>query len=264
MQSPLMDLKSTNNSKKSKPDFFSEIMMAGMTEWWERLEKKREELQWSKAELARRSGINYDSINKYLRGDISQPRGNILSTLAETLGVSAIWLREGIGAEDTEAHPSPSRLVSVIVAGRVEAGAFREVDQFDQSERIVLSMPADDRFPNARLMAFDVSGDSMNDLKPRPILPGDRAICVAYEDTAQEMPLRDGMVVVIERTLGGGHIREWSIKQVEIYKDRTEFHPRSTNTKHKPIIVPNDIDADDGSHVEVIGLVRRIVNDLPL
>lgn len=78
------------------------------------------------------------------------------------------------------------------------------------------------------------------------------------------MKVRDGMVVVVERTRDGGHTREWSIKQVELYEDRIEFCPRSTNPKHKPIVVKRDALADEGVSVEIIGLVRRVINEFPL
>jgi len=156
-----------------------------------------------------------------------------------------------------------SRMVPVPVIGKTEAGSFREVDGLDQSEQVFISLAPDDRFPGARQMAFDVEGDSMNALKPRPIFPGDRAVGVAYEDVAHEATLRDGMIVVVERTRDGGHTREWSIKQVEIYADRVEFHPRSTNAKHKPIVIARDMEADAGTTVEILMLVRRVVNDLP-
>ncbi len=231
--------------------------------WWKRLDQRRQELGWSGAELARRAGIPYANINKYLNGKIEQPRGEEMQKLALAIGKSALWLRDGLELSDVEAAPIEGRLLPVAVVGKVEAGTFREVDDMDQSERELLSLPADDRFPSARLMAFDVSGDSMNELRPRPILPGDRVICVSYEDVAYDAPLRDGMVVVVERTRDGGQTREWSVKQIELYQDRTEFHPRSTNPKHKPIIVPRDPSADQGTVVEIIGLVRRVVNDLP-
>jgi transcriptional regulator with XRE-family HTH domain len=232
--------------------------------WWQRLDERRNELGWSGAELARRSKIPYANINKYLNGDIEQPRGSVMLKLADTIGKSVLWLRDGIDVAGPDIAPAPGRLVPVAIAGKVEAGTFREADGMDQSEPEYLSLPTDDRFPNARMMAYDVSGDSMNDLKPRPIFPGDRLVCVAYEDIAHEAVLRDGMVVVVQRTRDGGQTREWSVKQVEIYADRTEFHPRSTNQRHKPIIIQRDMGADDGSQVEVIGLVRRVVNDLPM
>jgi transcriptional regulator with XRE-family HTH domain len=213
-------------------------------------------------DLSRETGIPYANINKYLLGKIEQPRGDALEKIARATGRSVAWLREGIVTGD-ETSPNVSRLVPAPVIGSVEAGTFREVDDMDQSAPVILSLPADERFPNARLLAFDVSGDSMNDLRPRPILPGDRVVGVAYEDVAHEAVLRDQMVVVVERSRDGGLTREWSIKQVEIYADRTEFHPRSTNAKHKPIIVDRDMNADNGVMVQIIALVRRIVNDLP-
>ncbi|MCB5201908.1 XRE family transcriptional regulator [Neorhizobium sp. T786] len=231
--------------------------------WWKRLDERRTELGWSGKELARQSGIPYANINKYLNGEIEQPRGDVIDRLAKTVKKSSLWLKEGIDQEDIEISLAPGRLVPVAIAGSVEAGTFREVDDLDQSEPQYLSLPSDDRFPHARLMAFNVSGDSMNDLRPRPILPGDRVVCVSYEDIANEAALRDGMVVVVERTRDGGHTREWSIKQVEIYADRTEFHPRSTNPRHKPIVIERDMEADAGTSVQILGLVRRITNDLP-
>lgn len=231
--------------------------------WWNRLEQRISELGWSKAELARRSGITYDSINKYMRGDIDNPRGNVMAKLAQTIDKPLLWLRDGIEMDTLSEVLTPVSISTVRVAGTVEAGTFREVDEFDQSENVEIAVPKDERFPHARQIAFNVSGDSMNDLKPRPILPGDRAICVAYEDVADDATLRDGMVVVVERTRDGGHTREWSIKQVELYEDRTVFAPRSTNPKHKPIVIKRDIEADDGTRVEIIGLVRRVINDLP-
>ncbi|NSX92677.1 LexA family transcriptional regulator [Agrobacterium tumefaciens] len=232
-------------------------------DWSQRLQKAMVAKGWKKKELSNRSGIPYDSINKYLRGDISQPRGNTLEILADTLGVPHLWLRDGIeAASHQNVKPTTGQLVAAAVVGRVEAGTFREVDSFDQRERELVSVPPDDRFPHARQMIFDVSGDSMNDLKPRPILEGDRIVSVSFEDIANEVVLRDGMVVVVERSKDGGMTREWSVKQVEIYQDRTEFHPRSTNPRHKPIVINRDYSADDGTQVEIIALARRIINDL--
>lgn len=204
--------------------------------------------------LAETLGLHPSAINKVVKG----------KRQLKTHEVSAAATYFGVAAPSPEIRPTSGSLVPVPVIGKTEAGSFREVDGFDQSDQVFLSLPPDDRFPGARQMAFDVEGDSMNALKPRPIFPGDRAVGVAYEDVAHDATLRDGMIVVVERTRDGGHTREWSIKQVEIYADRTEFHPRSTNLKHKPIVITRDMHADDGTTVEIIMLVRRIVNDLPL
>ncbi|MDM9644497.1 S24 family peptidase [Rhizobium sp. S163] len=185
----------------------------------------------------------------------------------ELFGVKAGWILFG----DSEEAPAPisdvalSRvgMVTGRVAGIVEAGTFREVDEFDQSDPVEIPLPRDDRFPNARQLVFDCSGDSMNDLRPRPIFPGDRLVCISYEDVEHLVELKSGMVVVVERTRDGGHFREWSVKQLELFPDRAEFHPRSTNPKHKPIVIQREHDADDGVTVQVIALVRRVMNEMP-
>ena len=232
--------------------------------WWERLQQEMDALGWNKAELARRSGVPYDSINKYLRGDTDNPRGPVLNKLADAIGKSHVWLREGIEIEpDGDISPSSAKWVPARKAGIVAAGLFREVDEFDQSEPEDITVPRDETFPNARQLTFEVEGDSMNELRPRPILPGDTIVATAYEDIADRVVLRDGMVVVVQRERDGGQMREWSVKQIEIYEDRTEFHPRSSNPKHKPIVVNRQFDADDGVSVEVIGVVRMVLNTMP-
>ncbi|MBB4066784.1 LexA family protein [Gellertiella hungarica] len=169
----------------------------------------------------------------------------------------------GVPPPSVELQPYSATQVPIRKAGIVEAGAFREVDEFDQSEPEEEYGYPDPRYPNARQMFFEVSGDSMDDLRPAPILPGAKIFCVAYEDIAHRITPQQGMVVVVERTRDGGHFREWSVKQIEMYEDRIEFHPRSTNPKHKPIIVRSDAEADNGTRIEIIALVRRIVNDVP-
>lgn len=227
------------------------------------LKRLRADKKISQVGLARLSGVSQQLISQLENGLNNSTKS--LPDLARALGVSVSEIDPTYSqVEPSENELSPVGVVPVPVVGAVEAGTFREVDEFGQDAPAEIAVPVDSRFPRARQMAFDVSGDSMNDLKPRPILPGDRAVCVAYEDIAHEATLRDGMVVVVERTRDGGHTREWSIKQVEIYADRTEFAPRSHNPKHKPIVIHRNMEADNGERVEVIALVRRIVNDLPL
>jgi transcriptional regulator with XRE-family HTH domain len=231
--------------------------------WWQRLQQRMDELGWGKTELHDASGVSYDSINKYLRGDTEQPRGNVMQKLADAIGKPLLWLRDGIEAEESELKLSEAKWTVARKVGKVAAGLFREVDDLDQSEPEEITVLRDENFPNARQMTFEVEGDSMDALRPRPILPGDTIVCTAYEDIAHRVVLRDGMVVVVQRTRDAGMMREWSVKQIEIYEDRTEFHPRSTNPKHKPIVVQRQFDADDGVTVEVIGVVRMVQNTMP-
>lgn len=70
--------------------------------WAERLDRWRREAGWSVAEYIRRvnadggSEITGDSIRKYLKGGVAQPRGDVMARLAAPFGKSEIELRYGI------------------------------------------------------------------------------------------------------------------------------------------------------------------------
>lgn len=236
--------------------------MLGAMKWWQRLQEAIDDLGWSKAELQRRSGISYDSINKYLRGEVDNPRGNVLDKLAETIGRPALWLKEGVGGEPPELTKQNSRSTVAAVRATVEAGAWREVDQFDQSEPEWVAIDPDPRFPDVTHDIYRVAGDSMNRLEPNPITPGSRVVALRYDEISNRYPLRDGLIVVVQRAREGGHILELSIKQVAWFNDRIEFQPRSSNPAHKPIVVEHDAWEDNGMTVEIVGLVTRIMHDL--
>jgi DNA-binding transcriptional regulator YdaS (Cro superfamily) len=207
----------------------------------------------SQTGLANALGLHPSAVNKVVSGK-RQLKSHEVAGAASYFGESA---------PISELAPSLTKWVPARKVGKVAAGLFREVDEFDQSEPEEIVVPRDENFPNARQLTFEVEGDSMDALRPRPILPGDTIVCTAYEDIAHKVVLRDGMVVVVQRTRDAGMMREWSVKQIEIYEDRTEFHPRSTNPKHKPIVVQRQFDADDGVSVEVIGVVRMVQNTMP-
>ena len=221
----------------------------------------------SQAELGRQltealsRSIPRSAVNKMALGEREISAQELLA-IAKILGVPPPTV-DAI-TDEPEITRTKVGLTAIANAGIVEAGAFRAAPDFtDIEEEPTFDLP-DPKFPWARQVSFTVAGDSMNKLQPRPILPGDKVICVDFEDLNGRVPLRDGMVVVVERTRDGGHLREWSIKQLELYGDRMEFHPRSSNPKHKPIIVPVDYQADDGETFRILALVRRISNEIPI
>ena len=65
-------------------------------EWHERLAKRVKELGWKNTELARRAGVSYDRVNKYMRGDVEHPRGDVVKKLADAIGVSEQYLYFGV------------------------------------------------------------------------------------------------------------------------------------------------------------------------
>ncbi len=58
-----------------------------MEPWVRQLNDALKKSGWSKAELARRSGVNYDSLNKVLAGKVEHPRGDTLPRLTRALGI---------------------------------------------------------------------------------------------------------------------------------------------------------------------------------
>ena len=121
--------------------------------------------------------------------------------------------------------------------GILEAGSFRPVAERADGPPLLETVPRDREYPEASLLIFEVAGNSMNTLTPYPILPGARVIALDYSKPHGRLPLRDGMVVVVEQTTPDGRLRELSARQVELYDDRIEFCPRSSNPRHRPVAI---------------------------
>lgn len=228
-------------------------------------------------EAAKIGGLERSFVNDILIEKKKSVQGRSIAKLAlalETSPEAIAFAMAGTSAPDdtqsplglsTVAPADPGELIQTPVIGKVKAGEFiaiEDLGDWGEPERFLDTRDA--RFPNARHLGYEVEGDSMNALKPRPIQDGDRLSALAYEDIEDRFPLRDGMIVVVERTRHGGHEREWSVKQLEIYEDRVEFHPRSTNPRHKPIVVKRESKADDGVTVTIIAIVRRLVAEFNL
>lgn len=266
---------------------------------YERIQERLRATGKSERGAAEAAGLSAAAIKNIREGKSQSPRLETIRKLAPVLETTPEWLafglRDGVkfgggvsnGAPSIsdpavdEAQPAltdgviamPARFVRAIYGGPVEAGSFRTVEFFDdfehmdEDERPPIWHAPDREYPDLELVEYDVVGDSMNALKPRAILPGDKVVTIPFAAFKGNFALRDGLIVVVEQTSDGGHHRERSVKQLELYVDRIEFHPRSANKKHKPIVVPRTVFTDpsegDGREVSVLAVARRIVNDLP-
>lgn len=224
----------------------------------------------SQEALADLIGVSRATVNR-LANDHSKLKRDRAQLMAPHLGVSAedLMLNRLPWEAKTSAPPEHDEvkrgrpLNSAIVVATVEAGAWREVDELDQSSPEWVAVPPDEKYPDATQDVYNVAGDSMNALQPHPITPGSRVVALRYDEIAARSPLRDGLVVVVQRTRNGGHEREITIKQVAWFDDRIEFQPRSSNPKHKPIVIEHDSWEDNGVEVAIVGLVRDIIHRLP-
>jgi len=207
--------------------------------------------------LADSVGLSTSQISRFETGK-REPRVHELERIAVVLGcpleeIMPAGLETPI--EFGQSPPVRQGLLPIPLIGRTAAGVFREVVEFEDAEPEYVFEPEDEDFPQARRFALTVEGDSMNAANP-PIPEGSRVICVDFEQTGQ--PYLDGMIVVIQRIREGGHLREWSVKEIELHDDEVWFCPRSHNGKHKPIKVLNDPQDDQWNSLEVIGLVRDV------
>lgn len=225
----------------------------------------------SQEALADLIGVSRATVNR-LANDHSKLKRDRAEVMAPHLGVTAddLMLNRLPWEAKTSTSPTTDEVQRATrppgtapLVAIVEAGAWREVDELDQEDPEWVTVPADDKFPDATQRVYDVSGDSMNRLEPHPITPGSRIVAVDYDEIASRSPLRDKLVVVIQRSRNGGQERELSVKQVAWFDDRIEFQPRSSNPKHKAIVVEHDNWEDNGVEVAIVGLVRDIIHRLP-
>ncbi len=212
-----------------------------MHPWAERLNQAFDKTGWTKRELARRSGVSYDNVNKYLGGKVENPRGDAIEQLANVLGVNGIWIRNG------DIFPPETELQLLEVAGISEAGAYRDVSVFypmhDDTKNQRIPIARDKQYPNARQYALLVSGDSTDRIAPA----GAYATCVDFEESG--LALRSGMIVHVERLHDG--LVETTIKIYREDTGRKWLEPCSTNPRHKRV----EITENDNDKINIRGIV---------
>lgn len=181
--------------------------------WNERLLARMKVLGMNTAELARLSGLPYDSVNKYVRGDVENPRGKAMAKLAAAVGVTENWLRFGDEA------PSASG-VGVPVRGEVAAGNWVEPEELDEP-RASQSVPVDPRWPASAQQAWIVRGRSVE----KTAKDGEVILAVSLD----HIEPRDGDLVVAERSQGQRGLVERTAKRLRIFRDRSELWPEYTD-----------------------------------
>lgn len=90
-----MDLLSNSQDIFSNPLETQSGHSLPMYAWAKRLNEKFKKAGMTKRQLAHSSGVNYDVVNKCLRGEVENPRGDTMRRLASALGTTEIFLRSG-------------------------------------------------------------------------------------------------------------------------------------------------------------------------
>jgi transcriptional regulator with XRE-family HTH domain len=214
------------------------------------------------ASLAATEGRDPNFLGMIRRGVIANPRIDRMQHLAAALKTDLSFLTGGTIDQSSISDAVPIVFFGIPLFGKVEAGRYYLVDDLAaESEPVMIPASRHPRFPNAPHLAYEVVGDCMNALEPKPILPGEIVICVEWAATGYT-PISD-MVVVVEHTRDGGHMREITLKQIEVRGDGIALCPRSTNKAHREIWLPKDHE-DDGRTVTIVGLVYTKQSDFEM
>jgi transcriptional regulator with XRE-family HTH domain len=233
------------------------------------LRKLRTDRGWTHEEAAERMGISRGQFIKLERGE-RQLTDRTITLAAKAFGVSKGEIVDEVSSEPSrpavngtvEDLPAHGAFRLAKIDGSVQAGAFLALEAFDDDLGEVVSAPRDPVFPFARQRAHRVKGDSMNQARPNPMNDGDIIITAAWEDLG--LAPKDGLNVVVQQTTADGQLRERSVKELKVFPDRVEFHPRSSNKAHKPIVMRRDHHTDDGKEVTILSLVRFVFNNQAL
>lgn len=208
----------------------------------QRIRERLDALGLSINEASRRAGGSVGMIRDILSGKTSSPRVSTIETVARVLGVSSEYL---IGAIDTH-HPvkTVAPVETAPVVGKVAAGVWMEADDLDEPLGEI-TVVRDSRFTNHNHVAWEVNGDSMDQIAP----DGSYAVAIPWAETG--LAPRDGMIVVAERVTAGGQLRERTIKRLRHIAGEWLLQPLSDNPKHKPIRM-------SGEEVNLLGLVVQV------
>ncbi|MFS0771069.1 LexA family protein [Sphingomonas sp. 1P08PE] len=193
------------------------------------------------ARWAKDAGVSANSIYNFLNDQGSNSLSAITYGKLARAAKVPVWQLSG----DEPESASPTALW---VVGYVEAGAFRDAVEWDQSRWYAIDVPVQPRFrKNAK--ALEVRGPSMNlDYPPGSV--------VIWVDMLDARPPRDRDHVIVYAHSLDGEI-EATVKELRIVDGKQWLWPRSTDPAHQS---PIDV-ATPGDHVSWIEVKGLVVGD---
>jgi SOS-response transcriptional repressor LexA len=211
------------------------------------------------AATSRLARLGNTAVHDILSGKNKNPSVPMLLAIARALDTTLGYL---VGEEEFPGvDPTRSEAAAIPIVGIAETGAFRVMAEWGPDTDVELPRifaPRSRLFPKAKHFALEVRGDSMNAARPRPIVEGMYALCVDIIDA--ELPIESGRVYAVRRTIDGGQTYECTIKRAQVFRDRIELVPESTNPAHKTITVARDFDVTHTNEIAAIGLVYGTFN----
>lgn len=173
-------------------------------------------------------------------------------------------LKVAAPADTATNEPRPIPAGHLPYGGKVSAGYFLSVDEFNQDLEyfeVPPSVPRHPSYPMLQQSAYQAVGDSMNEVG---ILDGMWVVAASYADWIDKIgELDNGNFVIVQRARAGGSEIERTVKEVQFARRGMRLVPRSTNPVHKEFFIDLDVDADpDTEQVAIIGVVLWFGNDV--
>lgn len=206
----------------------------------QRIAKRMERLQLNNSQLGRLSETSETFVRDILRGKSKNPGPEKLAKIAAALGTSLEWLVKG-----EEEAPGRPGIDGLEVLGDIQAGNWMDISLLDDGhrEREIVPVARDQRFPKAAQYVLRVVGDSMNLKYP------EFSYVHCVEAIASGIKKRVGQVVHIERHQGS--LVEVTLKEITEMDGKIVLSPRSSNPKHKPLV----LDGDSSTEIVIKGFV---------
>lgn len=214
----------------------------------ERLKKARIDAGYRTAtDAAKALGIPYPTYAAHENGS-RQYESDEAIAYARKFKVAIEWLLTGKAGAITPLTSKP--LASVPIIGIVRAGAWQDVEAGDESVYEVV--PAAPDAPADMQYAYRVEGTSLNKIADA----GDILVCL--DCIKSNVDIRDGDLVVVERSRFSGQMIERTAKRIRRTTAGIELWPESTDPLHQaPIVLDGRTDGDVEIRAKVLWIMKR-------
>lgn len=196
-----------------------------------RIRRLRESRGMNQTQLAEAASVSQATVSRWEKG--ASPTGEHIQTLAKIFNKSV----------DELCGLQPIALgLQLRVVGCVEAGVFRESNEFPESDIYEISMPTPRNPPQGKVFGLEVRGTSMNQFYSEDSI----LACVRLTDMRRD--LRDGDHVIVYRKRDGEY--EATCKELRMADGKPWLWPRSNDPQHQAPIQIND-----GDEIEIYAVV---------
>ena len=230
------------------------------------LRKIRESLNLSQDEAAERLGTSRSQYVKLERGErrmsdvwierASKGFGVTPGAIIDSSFIDKNWKQPQLELTSAEFTQIPIR-------GEVAAGLWREIDELSQDRwsennqhhveyAPTIVLPG---YPPEQQFGLYVRGESLNKIAP----DGSVLHCLEYIN-GDAWHVKDGELVVVQRTKYQGAMIETTAKRVRRNGDIFELWPESNHPDfQEPLIVPGYLDAESTEEIRIFAKVLKIL-----